>query len=108
MPAKSPTERLNELDKTFATVAERLDNTIKELAVVYNGHRDLAQLVSEWRLAYERESISLKRDLEELRKSKEDQKKGREEWVRRLWALTPNLTAAIIGALVAYFVSRKP
>src|SRR6266702_2653747 len=101
MAVKSPTERLNELDKQVATVLERLDNTVKGLDNGNTAHSELARAVADWRLAYEREITSLKRDIEDLKKWKDDQKKDKDERTRRWWALTPNVTAAIITILLA-------
>jgi hypothetical protein len=101
MGVKSPTERLNDLDKEFAAISERLKNTIKELDTVYKAYSELDRAVADWRLAYERESTLSRRDIDDLKNWKDDQKKDKDERTRSWWALTPNLTAAVITIILA-------
>ncbi len=56
-------------------------------------------------LAFETTIILLKKEIEDLKKWKEEQKKQTEESSRRIWAFGPNVLAAVIGGLFALLVS---
>jgi hypothetical protein len=63
-----------------------------------------AETWSDMRREHEKGIALLKREVEELKKWKEDQKKEHDEHGRRLWAFGPNLLAAIIG-IIGVFIS---
>jgi hypothetical protein len=111
MAAKTNTEKITELEKLGATLLVRLDAALKEVEVVDNAHSETARSVADLRREYEKEIALLKREIEDLKKWKEDQKKAGEERSRRLWAFGPNDVAAVISvfgaAAVAYFISRR-
>lgn len=45
------------------------------------------------------EMALFRRDIEELRKS-------RDEWVRRIWAMTGPLLGAVVGAILGYYLRK--
>ncbi len=102
--------KIDELEKLGVTLLTRLDNADKELSAVYAAHKEFVQQLADLRREYEREIALLKREVEELKKWKDDSKKQGEERTRRLWAFGPNLLAAVIGGLIAsaiaYFTKR--
>ncbi len=100
-------DKVEELQKDVATLWERLDTAVKTLGGVIDTQRRLADMLRD----VEKESALLKREVEELRKWKDDQKKRDEEFSRRLWAFGPNLLGEIVGGLIAaavtYFIARR-
>ena len=53
--------------------------------------------------------VGIRKDLESLRSWKDELKKEKDEWKRRWWAFGPNLSAAIVSAIVAlalYFLNK--
>ena len=75
---------------TLATKIAVLEHKVDELWKLHDSQRGT-----------DREITTLTSTVDELKKGKDDQKKGQEERARRLWALTPNLTAAIITIILA-------
>ena len=65
--------------------------TAKDLAVL---HRDC-----------DRELALLKREVEELRKWRDDVKKGEEEWGRKLWMILPPVLAVLISNALTLAIS---
>jgi hypothetical protein len=53
----------------------------------------------------EKDHVSFKKDLETLQKWKDELKKEREESTRRWWSFGPNISAAIIGGIIALIVA---
>lgn len=104
-------DKVDELQRTAATLIERLDNALKSLDAVYEAQRETARELGDLRRQHEMEIALLKRELEEFKKWKDEQRKERDERSRRLWAFGPNILAAVIGGLiaaaVAYFVPRR-
>ena len=111
MAGKTNTEKITELEKLGATLVERLDTALKEVEVVDRAHSETARVVADLRREYEKEIVLLKREVEDLKKWKEDQKKAGEERSRRLWSFGPNVVGAVISflgaAVIAYFISRR-
>ncbi len=111
MARKTDGEKIDELEKLGATLIERLDTTIKELEVIKNAHSETARALHALRLEYEKEILLQKREIEDLKKWKDDQKKERDERSRKLWSFGPNILSAVISGLIAaavvYFISRR-
>ena len=110
MARKTDGEKIDELKDAVAQLTERLQNTTDQLASLRVAAFDTAMSLSDFRREYEKETALMKRELEDLKKWKDEQKKEHDEWGRRVWAFGPNVTGAIvsgiIAALVAYFISR--
>ncbi len=108
MALKSPTERINELERLAALLNERLDATRKELegetAARADVAKDLADLrkdFGEWKTQF----ALLQRDFAGLSQWKEELKKEKEETARRLWAFGPNFVAAIMSGIISLLVA---
>ena len=89
MVRKSDGEKIDELEKTVARIAERLDATIGSLAEVTARQRVSEIDGHDLRRTMELELAMLKRDLDDLKKWKDEQKREREEGSRRAWAFGP-------------------
>jgi hypothetical protein len=104
-------EKVDELQRNMATMTERVDTVLKVVDALQDTATELLRDLANVRREHEKEIALLKRDVEELKKWKEDQKKERDEWNRRLWAFGPNVLGAFISginaAIVAYFISRQ-
>jgi len=104
-------DKVEELQRNMATVMERVDSARKSLRIIDNEHKESARLIADLRREFEKEMALVKRELEEIKKWREEQKKEHDESQRRLWAFGPNVVGAIISgiiaAAVAYFVARR-
>ncbi len=111
MAGKTTAERLLDLEKLGATLTERLDTSIRELAAVDNAHAETVRVVADLRRESEKEVALLKREVEDLKKWKEERKRADDERSRRLWSFGPNVVGAAISVLgaaaVAYFIARR-
>jgi predicted RNase H-like nuclease (RuvC/YqgF family) len=103
-------DKVDELQRSVATLTERLDNARKWLDRLDDSYEENAHHLADVRRENERVIALLQREVEELKKWKDDKKKQDDEWSRRLWAFGPNLLAAVIGGLIAaaiaYFIKR--
>ena len=110
MARKTDGEKVDELKDAVALLTERLQNTVDDLQSFEDKLSELARGLADLRREDEKEIALMKRELEDLKKWKDEQKKEHDEWGRRVWAFGPNVTGAIvsgiIAALVAYFISR--
>ena len=111
MAAKSNTEKITELEKFVAALIERSEATTSGVKTVDDAHAETARVLADLRREYEKEIALLKREVEDLKKWKEDQKRAGEERTRRAWSFGPNIVGAVISVLgaaaVAYFISRR-
>jgi hypothetical protein len=89
----------------------RLENTIDSLGELGTDHENLEVIVHDIRREFGLELALLKRDVEGLKKWKEELKRDRAEHARRAWAFGPNVAGALVNvflsALVAYLASLK-
>jgi chromosome segregation ATPase len=107
MALESPTERINKLERVADLLDDRLNAARKEIEAA-NGARaevakDLAELRKEFGELKTRCSL-LERDAESVGKWRDDLKRQRDEWLRRMWAFGPNIVAAIISSITTLFV----
>ena len=86
------------LEGRIKTLEKRADELDKKLDRLGEAHNDL-------RLALEVNQALLKREVEDLKKWKDEQKKDRDEKARRLWSFGPNIAGAIATALLSVFIS---
>src|SRR5690242_12600900 len=97
-------DKVEELQRNVATLQERLDYVGKTLEKALIDHQDTAHRLADLHREHEREQALLKREVEELRKWKD-------ELGRRLWAFGPNIAGAVISGLiaaaVAFLVARR-
>src|SRR4051794_25920615 len=105
MPRKTDGEKIDELQTLVASITERLDQTIKSLEALYQRHKETASAAADLRREYEREMALLRREVEDLKRWKDDQKREREERSRRLWSFGPNVAGAVINVLLAALVA---
>ena len=115
-------DKVEELQRTVATLVERVD-TIRKLvdvsdAVQRASAQELASLrrvhdkeLAELRREHEKELALLRREVEDLKKWRDDQTREREERSRRAWSFGPAALGAVINgfiaAAVAYFISHR-
>ena len=130
MPARTNSDKISELEKFVERLTERLDaarNRINELTTTHattqgavadlrrelallnqRVEKDLALSKSE----HDKELALLRREIAELARWKDDQKKHKDELERRVWSFGPNVIAALISVILsaviaAYLSSRK-
>jgi len=104
-------DKIDDLEKAFATLSERLDNVRKDLDLVGSRLNDVGAGFAN----LNKELALLRNDVENLQKWKDESKKDKDEQTRRLWAFGPNIAGAIVSVLlsavvsgiVAYFATRK-
>jgi chromosome segregation ATPase len=101
MPRKTDGEKIDELEKGFATLTERLDHLRKDLNTA---GIDLANAVKAF-TDFKTDLAVLKKDLEALRQWKDELKKEKDEHSRRLWSFGPNIVGAIVTVLLSAIVS---
>ena len=103
--------KIDDLKDAVTTLAERVNNLVKELTALNGVHAETAKTVAEIRREYDKEIALLKKDIEGMTKWKDDLKREQDEHGRRLWAFGPNVAGAIINvvlaAIVAYFVASR-
>ena len=115
MAQKTAAEKADELQILVASITQRLNYLEKEIGSALAAQGGVTQAVTELALKI----ADVKRDVSDLGKWRDAQVAAQAEKSRRLWALTPNLLAAIItvtggvfnvilAALIAYLISRKP
>jgi len=108
MALKSPTERINELETLVALLNDRLDTARKEIEAANAARSDVAKDLVTFRaeyLVFQTQHALLHKDVTDLHKWKDDQKKERDEAARRLWSFGPNISAAIVGGLISLGVT---
>jgi hypothetical protein len=109
--------KIDDLRDAVTSLVERVSALDRALNALAAAHAETARMLSDVRRDYEKEIALLKRDIEDLKKWKDDEKKAADERSRRLWAFGPNLVAAIIslfGVLlsiagsfaIAYFIKQ--
>lgn len=98
MNAVQLTVYLDNLTKDIVSFREALASLDKE-------HKQTLQLLNDTRREFEKDNALLKREIEELKKWKDDQKKERDEKSRRLWAFGPNIAGAVVTASLSIIIS---
>ena len=97
--------RIDELKDPVITLTERVSTLRNELTAVIAKQDETVRSVTEMRREYEKDIALLKRELADIQKWKDEQKKERDEVSRRLWAFGPNLVGAIVSGLIAFVVA---
>lgn len=97
-------KRVGELEKfaaRFEPVATlRLDSVGKQVDVVAEGHAETKKVIDELRREYEKELALLKRELEELKKS-------RDQTLQRIWMVVAPFLAGVLSAVLTYQLGLK-
>ena len=110
MPGKTHSDRLLELEKAVPSVEKQAEMTEKATDALGLSHIEIAEKVNALRLEYERTIVLLKKEVEDLKKWNEEQKRESEEKARRVWAFGPNALGAVISvllaALIAYVIAK--
>ena len=123
MAAKTNTEKIDDLLALTANLSSRLDvhdeqikgivEGLKKGADTTEGHTSKITVIEQQLVlvdlkgcaaaitVIEQELVAFKKDLESLKSWKDEQKKERDEFWRRAWALLPNLLAAVVGGLIS-------
>ena len=72
MPRKTDGEKIDEMRELNAALTERVNAAVTELNAVYDAHSKTAQALSDLRREHEKELVLLKREIEDLKKWKEE------------------------------------
>lgn len=105
MPAKTQADRLLDLEKVVPRIGKQLQTSEKAADALNYAHQETIGKVGDLRLDFEKTIVLLKKEIEDLKKWKEEQKKDTEERARRIWAFGPSALAAVVGGLFALLVS---
>ena len=105
MPGKTQADRLLDLENVVPRIDMKLQTSEKAADALSCAHQETVGKVGDLRLAFETTIVLLKKEIEDLKKWKEEQKKETEERTKRIWAFGPNALAALIGGLFALLVS---
>lgn len=123
MPGETNTNKIAKLEDRVAVLSARLDvfdTLIKGLtelatkgATANEGHSSRITVVEQQVLvladlkvavaaiaSIKEELVALRKDIESLQSWKAEQKKEKEEIIRRWWSFGPNLTAAILAGVI--------
>ena len=103
--AQSPTERLTALERLVDAHTTRLDALVKEVDALHNALTEMAKEVAALRRDFDREAALLNREVEELRKRQDEEKKGKEEWGRKLWMIVPPVLAVLISTALTLVIT---
>lgn len=122
MPGKTQGDKIDEAFVIVDTIAVRLDSVNRDLESITAAHAQTLKTVGDVNTAVavskqqidelnrwkadlgpiadlKSEMALLRRDIEELRKS-------RDEWGRRIWAMTGPLLGAVVGAILGYYLRK--
>lgn len=102
---QSPNERITAIERIVDTHAYRLDISMKEADETYNVLREMGKEIADLKRTTEREIALLQREIDELKKWKEDVKRGEEEWGRKLWMILPPVLAVLISNAITYLLA---
>lgn len=110
VPGKTHSDRLLELEKAVPSLEKQAEMTEKATDALGLSHIEISEKVNALRLDYERAIVLLKKEVEDLKKWKDEQKRESEERARRVWAFGPNALGAVVSvllaALVAYWIAK--
>ncbi len=97
-------EKIEQMLIAHAIVTQRLDTVWTDGGETYDTLQDVERRVADIRREMEKETSLLRREVEDL-------KKWRDEWGKRAWSLAPVLISAVLGGLIAlginYFLPRR-
>jgi chromosome segregation ATPase len=102
---QSPNERITVIERIVDTHIYRLDASAKEVDAVYDAHRELEKEHADLKRTTEREIALLQREIDELKRWKEDVKKREEEWGRKLWMILPPVLAVLVSNAITYLLT---
>jgi len=102
-PGKTQADRLLDLERAVAGIDKQLVAAEKAADALGHEHQKTRDLVIDLRRKYEVKIAGLEKDLEDLRRWRDDQMKERDEWARRVWAFGPS---ALITLLFTYLIRR--
>jgi hypothetical protein len=103
-------DKVEDLQTSVAALIEREASLRKAVEGLEAARADAVRQLADLRRETEREVALLKREIDDVKKWKDDHKKQQEEWSRRIWSFGPNVLAAVVSvvlaAVVSYLVSR--
>jgi hypothetical protein len=102
---QSPSERLTAIERVVDTHAYRLDASMQRFDAFYEAHRELEKEHADLKRTTDREIALLQREIDELKKWKEDVKRSEEEWGRKLWMILPPVLAVLISNAITYLLT---
>ena len=102
---QSPNDRITAIERIVATHAYRLDISMKQADAAFLTLRELQKDIADLKRITEREIALLQREIDELKKWKEDVKKGEEEWGRKLWMILPPVLAVLVSNAITYLLA---
>jgi hypothetical protein len=102
---QSPNERLTVLERVIGAYESRLDIYTKEVYAIRDVLRALEKEHTELKRTTDREIALLQREIDELKKWKENVKRGEEEWGRKLWMILPPVLAVLVSNAITYLLT---
>lgn len=102
---QSPSDRITAIERIVDTHTYRLDASTKEIDAIYDVHRELSKELADLKRICERDISLLQREIEELKKWKEDVKRREEEWGRKLWMILPPVLAVLVSNAITYLLA---
>jgi chromosome segregation ATPase len=107
---QSPNERLTAIERIVYAHDYGLDAATKEIDALRDAHRELEKDHADLKRTTDREIALLQREIDELKKWREDVRRGEEEWGRKLWMILPPVLAVLVSNAITYLIaiySRK-
>ncbi len=96
--------RIDDLNQLVAVLNAHVVTLFKQLETVDKAHLETARAMTDLRREHEKQLALLQREIDDLRRWKDDHKKERDEQNRRLWSFGPNIVGAVISGIVAFLV----
>ena len=103
--AHSPTERVTALERIVDTHTFRLDALVKEVDALNYSQSEAAKEFAALKRDFDREIALLKRKMDGVMKWQDDEKKGKEEWGRKLWMIVPPVLAVLISTAITLVIT---
>ena len=119
---KTNTQRIEDLEgrvvgisarfDAFEMLIEKLDEQLRKYVDASEEHRSKITIVEQqliivdlksvvaWIVSAKETLVAIKKDIENLQSWKGEQKKEKDEAIRRWWSFGPNITAALIGGFI--------
>lgn len=104
---QSPNERLTILERVIGAYESRLDIYTKEVYAIRDVLRALEKEHADLKRTTDREIALLQREIDELKKWKEDVKRGEEEWGSKLWIILPPVLAVLVSNAITYLLTVR-
>ena len=102
---QSPSERIAAIERIVYSHDTRLDFSMKELDAANNALREVEKEHADLKRTTDREMALLQREINELKKWREDVKRREEEWGSKLWMILPPVVAVLVSNAITYLLA---